>query len=254
MTVMVKSNKAYTNTNIPIISRDPVIRASTKWCYDVLRAYSWPSQADATDGQEIEDLADVAPAVVEGTLSWNNALSINPGSSTEHIKLPASSKLASDVEAFGVTLWAKFSAFTANRGLIGIGKKPSGSGDFLSTQYIMYINGSEQLSARVNKSLGFGSTPITTDIFHQLGLTLKLVGSSYDSRLWLDGAQVGQLTVAGPMVADTPATEAWIGLVDGVLAGQSFDFVRSVGDSLESWDNVLDFITADWNAGNGRFT
>ncbi len=234
----------------PVLHRDPAIGDGTLWCYDVRDTHTWPSQDAAAIGAALIDLAETANATVSTDgLGWSAGglqFTLNDSS---RIVLPATSRLASGVTGFGVTVWATFTDISATTdSVLSMGK--SGSG-YTNTQYLIITNtGDLRWTADAGASLRTAVTGLTTGVMHQIGYTVTLAAGTLTHTLWLDGVAVDTFTTAAPM-AD-PLTEAAARIGHGDIFGGSpaMIFYRSMGDSL-SHRTAAEFIAADYAAGTG---
>jgi len=248
MAVFAVTDTIFTDASLPIVARDPAIDAYTKFCFDVLDPYTWPSQAGAAIGASLIDLAENDNATVStAALTWNNGLVFGPSSS---ILLPVSSNLASDVLSFGISVWVKFANLSGTfDSILTHGK--SGSG-FDNTQYIIYSSGTSLLWAISGQSF---TSPFVLSIgrAYQIGITIVKSGLDYIGTLWVDGVAVDSKTVSGPMVSALTKTAARIGFGDIFGASsENLKLLRCNANALTSY-SAVQFIADDYAVGQSRF-
>lgn len=244
-----KSAGTCTDTSLPILYRDPAASSSTLFCYDVLDTYSWPSQAAPVGASSLVDLSAVgANASIGATaLGWDDGFVFN--GDADLITLPASSKLASDVAGFAISIWIKnTTAAGSGKGIAGIGEGFT----YAATQWGLHRDAGNMQYA-VDGDVR-GGTAITVGAVTNWVITMELSGSTYTHRLWKNGSVILTNTSTAPMVVPTRVA-ANIGAQPGVFdaGGDDFVFYRCHADSLAS-RTAAQFVAAEYAVGVGRFS
>ena len=241
-----KSGGTCSDTSLPKLYRDTAIAADTLFCYDALDTYSWPTQAAPVGAASWIDLADVANATFAAvTTGWSDGF-VFDSADQDLLTLPTTSKRAGD-QQLGLAVWLKFATTAAgSRGIIDMS-----DGATATSQYAVYRDGSNiVLRADATSS---GTQAITASVVYQLGITIELSGSTYTSKLWLNGAVVKTVTSSSPLCIPSKTT-CTIGQIPAISAnGDDFTLYRVHGCDLSDRTGA-EFIAADYASGVGRFS
>jgi hypothetical protein len=100
-------NTTVPGTGWPKRYKDASIDDATIYCYDFSNPESWPSQANATAGQSVQDLSpDNADGAISAALTFSNGgLNFTVGSTSQRIALPDAAKLGADTDDFLFAQW-----------------------------------------------------------------------------------------------------------------------------------------------------
>lgn len=245
-----KSAGTCTDISLPKLYRDPAASDGSLFCFDVLDPYSWPSQAAPSGAATLVDLLGKGNAAIGSVpVGWSNGFVFD--SDSDLITLPATSKLATDVAAFGVSLWIKnTTSVGTTKGIAGIG----GGYNYASTQWALHRDNAT-IVYTVDGLTG-GAVALTVGAVTNWCITLELSVGAYTAKLWRNGVNVHSgATFPAPMVSPTGIAAATIGNVPFVHAGTGDDFVfyRCHADSLTS-RSAAQFVAAEYAAGVGRFS
>lgn len=251
MAVFTVTDTAFTDDTLPIVARDPAIDSGTLFCIDLLDTYSWPSQAAGVVSDTVADLNDGAAATLLGSgVSWSNGFEFGIAS-TAYLQLPASSDLASDVNAFAITTWVMFDDLSGTTDSI-LTHGESGSG-YDNTQYMVFSNLTQLRWAFNGGTARTSSVTLETGVVYQIGVSVAKSGSSYTGTLWVNGVAVDSVTIVGAMVDALDETGARVGFGDIFGAPSSgMVFYRANANDLSRSD-AASFIAADYAVGLGRF-
>ena len=251
MALILKSDTAFTDVNIPILYRDMAISAGTLFCYDALDTFSWPSQAAPSGAAALIDLAQIANASIDAAaMGWGASGGfVFTSDDADKITLPVSSKLASNVASYGFTFW--FKPTTVADGLAIIG----GLGASLTdVQYSFYRDGSILVVHADNTNIGQQNGIVAGQVY-QVGITIELSGSTYTRKIFINGAQITSNTSTAPFATPSQAAFTFGAGLPGNFSqnGDAFTLFRCHADALTS-RTAAEFIAADYASGVGRFS
>lgn len=241
-----KSPAACTDVTLPRLFRDPGASDGSLFLYDALDPYSWPSQAAPSGAAQLIDLLDLANASIAApAMGWAGGF-VFSNDDQDLITLPTSSRFPADAEGFAISFWLKLSSVAAGIApLLGMVDNSNAT-----TQYGLYRDGANIVP--VIDGLSLGLEGVSAGQVYQMAFTGELVGAEYAVKFWLNGVLEKSALTAAPLFVPT-ATNCRIGTMSWIsVNGDAFTLYRVHADDL-STRTAEEFVTADYNAGFGRF-
>lgn len=229
---------SFTDPDLPVLSRDSIIKTGTRFVYDFSNKYSWGKQADPENGDTVKSLlAKAADANIY--IGVGTAMQFEGGGfkfdkqPLKGVMIPDSAgMLAANNTGFIYTIWVKHltqlasnnqALVAGNTFQVGAENQYSCSYVWADSAYHMRVNGSRVIIS------------VAANEVAQLAMAYLPDGSGgFKARAYKNGVQVGSdvVTVAPLKVPSSAGRSAGIGNSPGQNSGFSHDWTGIV---YRSW-------------------
>lgn len=251
MSIIIKTNSAFTDTSIPILYRDQVITPSTQFVFDALDTYSWPKQGTPLTTDVWQNLASGSNATFNVVPGWSSGFTFSGGASGSRIFLPTSGKVASNqTSGFLVIVWFKTTTVASGtlQSIAGItGGTPA------TAQWMLYLDGAKVITGS-NGAAGPQINGNAANTVYQVALAYDGDGAgNFVRSSWRNGQLIGQnAPAAAASILQPSDTNPGLGRMTGLPSLQGTIY-RCVFDTLTTTKSVAEIVAADYAANVGRF-
>lgn len=257
------TDTTFTDATLPVLQRDGLVDAGTKFLFDFADPYCFVKQAQPVNGDQFVNFVN-GGAAATASLS-GSTLGFSGGGITgfdqeqnELIELPAAGNLPTTNQGFVFCLWLKhltqgdqtnFDAVAGYAYQTGTGCQYAISADNAGGKYRMYTNGNHTDYA----------FPAAGTII-QLATAMVKVGTNFVARAYVNGAQIGADIVLGAVSSfslNQPGSGNMANPRIGYLAGYAQAWYGTVyrtwlNDTGSTGVDPLTLVQNDWAQNNAR--
>jgi hypothetical protein len=225
----------FTDSTLPILSRDSIIKPGTKFVYDFANPYSWVKQAAPANGDAVKSLL---PSAADATVYIGASTSMQftgggfkfDNELLEGVLIPDSAgMLAANNDGFIYTIWIKHLTQLAsnNQALISGNTYQTGNENQYSCSYV-WADSTYRMRA---DGIGPGNIALAANEIAQLAIAYLPDGAGgHKARLYKNGVQIGSdVATSGALnVPSTTGRAVGIGNSVGQNSGFSHDWTGMV--------------------------